>query len=320
MPQKPAAFSDRGGMSDRQPLNLIWRRRTLDLVPESYFIEHILLGSLGRSVRVLAVEQIDETPFLEGSLVVSMTTEFFGYLAEARRRGLRKMMLFHLGDEHGTGDRSSYANVGLVLRNYWFEAIQSERKILWVPNGYGIGVGPAEPGPRLKASQRSSPGFFAGALGMRTLAHERESMRAAVEKARLGFELHFTATSRDRLGPAAYSARLSNARFALVPGGNSPETIRLYDALERGAVPIMLRSPFVHAADALDEPPFIILNDWNELAEAYAPFADTSQHTLTAIDALQDKVVCWWDEFKSRQQRRVRAAIDAVMASEDDHT
>ena len=303
-------------MPNQRPLNLIWRRRTLDLVPEAYFIEHVLLGQLGRPVRVIPVEQIADTPFLEGSLVVSMGTEFFGYLAEARRRGLRKTMLFHLGDEHGTDDRSAYVNVELVLRNYWFEWIQADPKVLWVPNGYAIGVGPAAPGARLKASQRSCHGFFAGALGMRTLAHERRMMKAAVEPARLGFELHVTATSRDQLGPAAYAARLSDAEFALVPGGNSPETIRLYDALERGAVPIMLRSAFTDAEGALGGPPFLLLDDWAQLAQAYVPFADGSGRALLMLDALQEKVVCWWDRFKRLQQHRLRTAINAVMSGE----
>jgi hypothetical protein len=299
---------------DQRPLTLIWRRRTLDLVPESYFISHALLGELGRPVRVVAVEQITDTPFLHDVLVVSMTTEFAGYLAEARRRGMRNMMLLHLGDEHGTDDRSFYANADLVLRNYWFETIMAERKVTWVPNGYAIGVGPAAPAARLRASQRSSAGFFAGALGMRKLSHEREMMKAAVEQAGVGFELRFTATSRDRLGPAAYSSHLGDARFALVPGGNSPETIRLYDALEMGAVPIMLRSAFVDATDALNAPPFVLLNDWSELAAAYAPFADDLPRALAELDALQDKVVGWWGEFKHLQQKKLRNMIDAVMA------
>ena len=210
-------------MFDRRPLNLIWRRRTLDLVPEAYFIERVLLGELGRPLRVIAVEQLADTPFLDDTLVVSMTTEFAPYLAEASRRGMRNMMLFHMGDEHGNDDRSFYSGVDLVLRNYWFKTIMEDSKVVWVPNGYAIGVGPAAPHARLKASQRSTAGFFAGALGMRSLSHERQAMKACVEQAEAGFDLHFTATSRDRLGPAAYGARLSDARFALVPGGTHPK-------------------------------------------------------------------------------------------------
>jgi Exostosin family len=148
---------------------------------------------------------------------------------------------------------------------------------------------------------------------MRTLSHERQSMKAIVEQAAVGFELHFTATSRDRLGPVAYAARLGDARFALVPGGNSPETIRLYDALEMGAVPIMLRGPFVRAAGALNGPPFLLLDDWTQFAVAYAPFADGSPGALAALDALQNEVIVWWEAFKRTQQRKLRGLIDAVL-------
>jgi hypothetical protein len=43
------------------------------------------------------------------------------------------------------------------------------------------------------------------------------------------------------LGAAEYATLMENARFALVPGGRCAETIRLYDALEMGAIPITLR-------------------------------------------------------------------------------
>jgi hypothetical protein len=304
-------------VTGQSPLTVIWRRRTLDLVPESYFIGQVLLADLGRPVRTIAVEQLTDAPFIPGALVVSMKTEFAGYLAEAHRRGVRGQMLFHLGDEHGADDRSFYEDADLVLRNYWFDRIQADPKVMWVPNGYALGVGPAAPGQRLRASQRSSPGFFAGAMAMRTLSGERERMRAAVEAAGLPFQLHLTATSRDRLGPSAYAARLADARFALVPGGNSPETIRLYDALEAGAVPVTLRSAFIEAAGALDRPPFPMLDDWDQLAAVYEPFADGSFASLAMLDALQDRGLAWWEAFKRRQQARLRGAIDAVMARAD---
>jgi hypothetical protein len=296
-----------------RPLTVIWRRRTLDLVPESYFITQVLLADLGRPVRTIAVEQLTDAPFVPGALVVSMKTEFAGYLAEARRRGMRDLMLFHLGDEHGRDDRSFYAEADLVLRNYWFDEVQSDPKVVWVPNGYALGVGPAAPGARLKASERNCAGFFAGAMAMRTLSDERHRMRAAVERAALPFQLHVTATSRDRLGPSAYAARLADARFALVPGGNSPETIRLYDALETGAVPITLRSRFIDAPDALGGAPFPVLEHWDQLPQAYAPFADGAAVALQALDALQDHVLTWWAAFKRRQQAKLRAAIGAVL-------
>lgn len=287
------------------PLTLLWRRTTLDRVPESYFIERVLLGGLHRPVRVVALDSIYDAPFADETIVVSLGTEFAPYLAEAHRRGMRKTVLLHLGDEQGTHDRAFYAHADTVLRNYWFADIVDEAKVHWVPNGYALGVGPA--GHLIPTSARSVAGFYAGALGMRVLSGERLAMREAVEANALPFKLHWTATLRDRLGPSAYAAALGNARFALVPGGNSPETIRLYDALEMGAIPIMLHSPFVSAAGALDTPPFPLLADWSELPAAYARIA------VQDLDRLQDEIQTWWRAFKHRQQDRVATLIQGVL-------
>jgi hypothetical protein len=198
-----------------------------------------------------------------------------------------------------------------VLRNYWFEPIFRDPKVIWVPNGYALGVGPAA--SLLRASQRSVPGFFAGAIAMRTLSDERRAMAEAVEAAGLPFELRSTATARDRLGPMAYGAALGNARFALIPGGNSPETIRLYDALEMGAIPIMLRSPFVDASGALNMPPFPLIDDWSELGAVYRRLGGETPKALAELDALQAKVIGWWTRFKRLQQKRIRERIDAIL-------
>lgn len=292
-------------MSSSAPITLLWRRTTLDRVPESWFIEHILFAGLGRPLRTLAVEKLIDAPFQDDIVIVSLTTEFAPYLAEARRRGMRRIVLLHLGDELMRNDRSFYAHADLVLRNYWSADVVDDSHVHWVPNGYAIGVGPA--GLLIPASARSIPGFYAGALSMRALSDERRRMRDVTEQNLLPFRLHWTATARDRLGPAAYAATLRDAQFALVPGGNSPETIRLYDALENGAIPIMLRSAFVDAVGALDHPPLLLLDDWDELPAAYQAAAEGD------VDALQARTQEWWQEFKTLQQSRVAKLVKAVM-------
>jgi len=49
------------------------------------------------------------------------------------------------------------------------------------------------------------------------------------------------------LGPATYSAYMENSRFALAPRGHAEETIRLFDAMELGAIPISLRHEFLRS-------------------------------------------------------------------------
>jgi hypothetical protein len=135
-------------------------------------------------------------------------------------------------------------------------------------------------------------------------------MLEAVEAEGLPFKIHVTAASRDRLGPMAYAAALGNARFALVPGGNSPETIRLYDALEMGCIPIMLRSAFVNEPRALGGVPFPLLDHWSELGDHYRRVA---ADPAAKLDALQAEVIRWWADFKSRQQSRIRDLVNGVL-------
>jgi hypothetical protein len=109
------------------------------------------------------------------------------------------------------------------------------------------------------------------------------------------------------------------SRFALAPAGNSPETIRLYEALEAGAIPILRRSAFVSAMDALDNPPFLLIDQWTELAAAYAPYADAdAPHVVEAVEAKRLEVLAWWQGFKAKQQHRLKDVIDRSFARAHD--
>lgn len=307
-------------MSAPRPLTLIWRRATLDYVLEGYFIKDVLLGALGRPVRVLAIEDKTPVPFLDDVLVVSLGTEAAPYLRAARARGHRNIGLFHMGDESGAQDRSFYALADYVLRHYWFEHVfatpdPSSLGVLWVPNGYRTGVGPVAPETRLGMAARQVMGFFAGALEGRMLADERAAMMRAVSGAKLPFTIIGTTGFGQGMGPVSYAGWLGNARLALVPAGNSHETIRLYDALETGAIPVMVRSPFVAAKDALDHPPFLLLDGWDQLPTAYAAYADAAAPAvIAALDEKQRACLDWWSSFQEAQQQKLRVLIDRSYA------
>jgi hypothetical protein len=72
---------------------------------------------------------------------------------------------------------------------------------------------------------------------------------------------------------------MANSKFALVPGGKSAETIRLYDALEHGAIPICLESDFPFSSDALGSigtPPLVQLDGWSSLAKGLCQTSTTA--------------------------------------------
>jgi Exostosin family len=305
------------------PLNLVWQRSTLDFVLEGCFIKEVLLGLISRPIRTIVTDATEAPPLLDDMLVVSLGPTAADHLRRARDHGCRNIGLFHMGDEFGDQDRSFYRLADYVIRNYWFEEIISKPErspsVTWVPNGYRNGLGPIAPSTMLPIAGRTVMGFFAGAITHRRLSHERRDMIEAVASAKLPFAIFPSSTEApyaQSFGPISYAGWLTNSRFGLVPGGNSPETIRLYDTLEAGAIPIMLNTAFVKARDALDNPPFVLLDSWKQLENAYAPFSDrNSPDVIEPLEIRRRAVVNWWADFKHRQQQKVSCLVNRSFES-----
>jgi hypothetical protein len=302
---------------DRRPLNLIWRRTTLDSVLEGYFIKEVLLAELARPVRQFALEDNQRVNGGDDMLFVTLGTEFADQLRMAAEAGCRNLGVLHMGDEYGRHDRSFYAYADYVLRHYWIpEAMQPGKplsKALWIPNGYCTGVGPVDPERTLTVEERTIEGFFAGALQEhheQTPSLERHAMVEAVREAKLPFVLIFSTGFAKGLGRSSYAGYLGNTRFALVPGGNSPETIRLYEALEHGAIPVSLESGFISSTDALSaigRPPIVLLDQWSSLPRVHA---DLARMGPARLEDLRREILDWWVRFKRHQQTRVRNTIE----------
>jgi hypothetical protein len=51
----------------------------------------------------------------------------------------------------------------------------------------------------------------------------------------------------------------------------------------------------------------LLLDHWAQLADAYAPYSDTtSAETIARLDAKQQEVLAWWTNFKRAQQKSPR--------------
>jgi hypothetical protein len=305
------------GGRDRAPLNVIGRRVELDRIWETYFIKEVLLAKIGRPIRLLAFEDTAPLPMMDDVLVLSFGATYAPYLRDARSHGCRNLGLFHLADEHGTHDRTFYADADYVLRHYWHDAAMTKPHpnslgVNWVPNGYRFAFGPICRDTLLPMRHRNISAFFAGTIEARTLSDERRAMVEAIKLAKLPFLAIETKEGRPMLGPTSYAAYLLSTRFALVPSGNSPETVRFYEALEAGAIPIMLRGTCERLQSALGRPPVMMVDSWADLAAAYQPFADAQAPAVVErLQSMQDQLLLWWTDFVAEHQRKVAEVISA---------
>jgi hypothetical protein len=302
------------------PISVIAVRASLDRMMESAFIRDCLLGGLNRPWRFVPVESGRKIPLVGNSLYLSLFDELGPVIRAAIAAGHTNVGAFHMGDELGQCDHAWYPDVDYVIRNYWYpDAFRLPpgarcRKVLWVPNGYRLGIGPRARKALVPTSQRTTPLFFAGFLSPSPQAQaERQNMLDILRSSALPAITLVTDSFGRGLGPAAYGAWLENTRYAPVPRGRAPETIRLYDALELGAIPISLRHAFLDASETFAPAPIVILDSWNDLPAWYAHAAVQSPAQL---DALQRQILDWWSVCKSRFQREVSTLIEQSFAAQ----
>lgn len=286
-------------------ISILTNQLTANVAIETWFIQNVILQELP-----LGLEW--EIERLRDSVVIYL--ELGGINADTIRT-LRshnnKVVLFQMGDEFlKKYDRNAYMNCDLILRNYYFPQIFADREVgaktLWIPNGYKSGIGPRRAATLRKASRRRFLASFLGWLdNPASFGNERELFRKSATACPQDLLLQPTASFAQGYGVGMYSAILEYSMFCPCPAGNSPETIRLYDALELGCIPISLKHDFLRSADALGEPPFPLLDTWSELPALLASYRASIAVDPEAIVRLQSACIGWWEVCKKSISGRV---------------
>jgi hypothetical protein len=106
------------------------------------------------------------------------------------------------------------------------------------------------------------------------------------------------------LSPIAYADAMRNAAFAPCPAGNNPETFRLYEALEAGAIPVLSRGGLTRgdfvSSHFGPSCPIPVVKDWSELQDVM----DTVN-----VDALQRSIQEWYGKYKQRIANAVNSVV-----------
>jgi hypothetical protein len=160
--------------------------------------------------------------------------------------------------------------------------------MFWIPNGFRSGVGPRKASRLRKASDRSQFARFIGWLANAdSFNNERLLFREAALQSMPLLQTIETGGFSAGASPALYAALMEDAIYAPCPGGNSIETIRLYDCLELGCIPIVTNAVYLEDPRALAGAPFPKINDWSELSALLDHLRQTSLKTPDATYALQ---------------------------------
>jgi hypothetical protein len=243
--------------------------------------------------------------------------EYFDWI-KSQKHGIN-IGVFHMADEVHKASIKHYSQADYVIRNYYFEDIFDTYpdKVMWVPNGYASGVGPRDIHSLPVASKREINCHFAG----RKTA-ERTAFMETLERVAPGVcVLETTKSFGKGLPKEAYGDQLSNTIIAPCPTGNAVETIRFYDALECGAIPVVTKSTYSkmllaearkdepgnsNAKDWHDEDPFIVLEDWDTFNDVVTPLL----HDKPRLDRIQKRTIHWWKSYKEKKARQIAKMVD----------
>jgi hypothetical protein len=183
----------------------------------------------------------------------------------------KKLVIYHLGDERGDKTTDAYQFAQAILRNYYhkqiFEREDYQSKTFWMPNGYRNGIGRGPHSAVKPASQRKQLARFIGWLdNSESINGERLAFKHVAANIQSLLDCVSMPGFGGTLSPYLYGALMEQCIFAPCPAGNAAETIRIFDALESGCIPITCHHEFLRESRAMGSPPFLFLRTWNELS------------------------------------------------------
>lgn len=188
----------------------------------------------------------------------------------------------------------------------------------YLPNGYPLHALDHLSGYGIAAHQRDYDWFFSGQV-----THERR--RACVEQLRSMKEgdgssvLVETEGFTQGLKPTEYFHFMASAKIVPCPSGPvTPDTFRLYEALEAGCLPIADdRTPQDEAASGYwrqlfgfeDDLPFPIINDWSDLP-------GLMRYHLDVWPSSANRASAWWQGYKRQLTYRIHDDISQLAGGE----
>jgi hypothetical protein len=298
-------------------VSIITNPSTINAALETWFFQNVLLQKLPFGLEW-------EIEKARNSVVIYLElTEINVATINTLKSNNNKVVLCQMGDENMAKYHiEAYESCDLILRNYYFSEIFQNQginhKLMWIPNGYRSGVGPREAGNVRPSEKRHFLASFMGWLdNSASFGNERKLFAdAAVE---CGPDLYLNRSDSFSRGynVGLYSAVLEYSVFCPCPAGNSPETIRLYDALELGCIPISLKQEFLSSGYAISEPPFPLLDSWAELPNALKSYREQFGKDPYALTRLQQSCLSWWQLFKESVSGNIAAAISELQRDAD---
>lgn len=141
--------------------------------------------------------------------------------------------------------------------------------------------------------------------------HGKSSMPILVSIAKK-YKPHPNNPGTAQMTTESYMNALLDSAFTIAPGGHNPECFRMFEAVEAGSIPVLIKNDLYvdHACkEALHhwyDSPILVLDSWDDLF----PTIERLMGNLEAMDQLQADLRMWYDGYV---RKIVRSFEDKIL-------
>lgn len=262
-----------------EPITLVWNRSGSW---EEEWIEYLF-----QNIPHSTIHNLDHTQFIDRSVIIDSlpwAPYHNGYMAEMRRRNLT-YGLVHLSDESRSDDITSYTGCKFVLRNYVRDRVPTHCYHFLL--GYNTGF----------TKHTHNPPIDQRKYTWATIVHRWDSNRQdmAQQLANMPDGFFYIANHHGpRLSVEDYSRAYRDAVFVICPNGAViPDSFRITEAMEAGAIPVVQASDYWVRPYGNDFPA-IIINSWHELNTVISRLMQDPVQVAEKRQECSD----WWNRKK----------------------
>ena len=234
-------------------------------------------------------------------IVVSEPTKASQAYFNKLRRRKYKFGIIHLSDEFYQHDTAFYAGAQFILRNLWHKKFKCNPKVFFFPLGYNKGFWSQwDQKPLFNVSERQYSWSFAGQIKHKP---NRKRMVQAMKNIPSHF-FHETFQFGDSKGLSRHDYRQLMLDTIFIPcptGFWNLDSFRVYEALECGCIPIVLKQPLDYFKKQYGDHPFIAVDHWSEAPEIVNRLLDDP----TALEERRQRCYKWWQKYKMRLKNQV---------------
>jgi alpha(1,3/1,4) fucosyltransferase len=274
---------------------------------EFAWLRHILWESNGVSMEIEQVSLADAPPTDEPIVFVQRPVEAVRKLLMKWNASGAKFYVLHLSDEFGSDAIDFYewpCCLG-VVRNYVRGDVVESDKLAVIPLGYHWAITNGEP-----AKHTPRPPFrelvwsFVG-TGWQGRKEKLAPLQGVPGEKKCIFMDDWN--SPKMLGREECLSLMLNSWCVPCPSGQNPETFRVYEALEAGAVPILVKEDgcdpyFQMLAKWL---PLLVANDWGHAAG----LIHTLRERPEVYEQYRGQLLMAWEKMKMDVKARVKSVF-----------